>query len=102
MQGVFLAKNVYKFKEISLVQQVSLPAYPKDGHPSYSLIKNILSNFEKYVFVKHVLPKHKNLGRKTKNGQNTARKPVLGFSLIVNQGRDICFFCFSHTSVLHV
>ncbi len=66
VQGVFLAKKAYKLKEISLFQQVSLPAYPKDGHPIYSLIKNILSNFEKYVFVKHVPPKHKNLGQKTK------------------------------------
>ena len=53
-------------KEISLVQQAFITENPKDGHPSYSVIKNILSNFEKYCLVKHVSPKHKNLGQKRK------------------------------------
>ena len=66
MQRVFLAKKAYEFKEISLVQQAFIAEYPKDGHPSYSLTKNILSNFEKYVLVKHAPPKHKNLGQKRK------------------------------------
>ncbi len=66
MQRVFLATKAYEFKEISLVQQASIAEYPQDGIPNYSLIKNILSNFEKYIFVKHVPPKHKNLGQKRK------------------------------------
>ena len=60
MQRVFLAKKAYEFKEISLVQQAFITEYPKEGHPSYSVIKNILFNFEKYFLVKHVSPKHKN------------------------------------------
>jgi hypothetical protein len=53
-------------KEISLVQQSFITEYPKDGHPSYSVIKNILSNFENYGLVKHVSAKHINLGQKRK------------------------------------
>ena len=52
--------------EISLVQQAFITEYPKDSYLSYSVIKNILSNFEKYGLVKHVSPKHKNLGQKRK------------------------------------
>jgi hypothetical protein len=40
--------------------------YPNDGCPNYSVIKNILSNFEKHGLVEHVPPKHKNLGQKLK------------------------------------
>ena len=65
VQRVFLVKKAQELKEISLVQQVSLPAYPKDGHPIYFLIKNIMSNFEKYGLVEHVSPNHKNLGQTT-------------------------------------
>jgi hypothetical protein len=66
VQRVFLAKKAYEFKKISLVQQAFIAEYPKDGHLSYSLIKNILSYFEKYVLVKHGPPKHRNLGQKRK------------------------------------
>ena len=62
----FWQKKAYKFKEISLVQQAFITEYPKDGHPSFSVIKNILFNFKKYCLVKHVSPKHKNLGQKRK------------------------------------
>ena len=54
-------------KEISLVQRAFRTEYPNDGTPSYSVIKNILSNFEKYGSVAHVPPKHKNLGQKREN-----------------------------------
>ena len=61
-----MVKKAYELKEISLVQQAFITEYPKDGHPSYSVIKNILSNFEKYGLVKHMSPKHENLGQRRK------------------------------------
>ena len=51
MQGVFLVKKA---------QQAFITEYPKEGHPSYSVIKDILFNFEILCLVKHVSPKHKN------------------------------------------
>jgi hypothetical protein len=64
VQRGFLVKKVYGLKEISLVQRAFRREYPKDGTPNYYVIKNILSNFEKYGSVAHVLPKHKNFGQK--------------------------------------
>ena len=64
VQRVFLVKSVYELKEISLVQRAFRTEYLNDSTPSYSVIKNILSNFEKYGSVAHVPPKHKNLGQK--------------------------------------
>ena len=84
VQRVFLVKKVYELKEISLVQRTFRTEYPKYGTPSYSVIKNILSNFEKYGSVEHVSPKHKNLGQKREMTKKTARKPGLGFSSIIN------------------
>jgi ribosomal protein S19E (S16A) len=55
-------------KEISLVQQAFITEYPKEGDPSYSVIKNIFSNFEKHGLVEHVSPKQQKLRPKTKNG----------------------------------
>jgi hypothetical protein len=66
-------------KEISLVQQAFITEYPKDGHPSYSVIKNILPNFEKYGLVKHVSPKHKNLGQKRKMAKTQLENMVSDF-----------------------
>jgi hypothetical protein len=51
-------------KEISLVQQAFITEYPKDDHPSYSVIKSILSNFEKCGLIKHVSPKHEHLDQR--------------------------------------
>ena len=90
VQRVFLVKMVYELKEISLVQRALRTEYPKDGTPSYSVIKNILSNFEKYGSVAHVPPKHKNLGQKREMAKKTARKPGLGFSSIVDRESGIC------------
>jgi hypothetical protein len=66
-------------KEISLVQQAFITEYPKDGHPSYSVIKNILPNFEKYGLGKHVSPKHKNLGPKRKMAKTQLENMVSDF-----------------------
>ena len=61
---MFLVKKVYELKEISLVQRAFRTEYPKDGTPSHSVIKNILSNFEKHGSVAHVPLKPKNSGQK--------------------------------------
>ena len=58
----FLVKTFNEFKEISLVQRAFRTEYPKEGTPSHSVIKNILSNFEKYGSVALVPPKLKNSG----------------------------------------
>jgi hypothetical protein len=48
------------------VQRGFIKEYPNDGTPSYSVFKNILSNFEKYGLVKDVPSKHEILGQKRK------------------------------------
>ena len=63
-QRVFLVKKGYELKEISLVQRAFRTEYPKDGTPSNSVIKNILSNLEKHGSVAYVSPKQKNSGQK--------------------------------------
>ena len=55
-----LVKTFYEFKEISLDQRAFRTEYPQEGTPSHSVIKNILSNFEKYGSVALVPPKFKN------------------------------------------
>ena len=101
--GNILVKKVYELKEISLVQRAIRTEYPKDGTPSYSVIKNILSNFEKYGSVA-VATKTQKFRSKTRNGQKTARKPGLRFSLviIVNQERGICCWCFANSSISYL
>ena len=79
VQRVFLVKKVYELKEISLVQQAFIAEYPKDGTPNYSVIKNILSNFEKYGSVAHVPPKHKNLGQKREMAKKQLENMVSDF-----------------------
>ena len=79
VQRVFLVKKAQELKEISLVQQAFITEYPKDGHPSFSVIKNIQSNFEKYGLVKHVSPKHKNLGQKRKMAKKQLENMVSDF-----------------------
>ena len=70
---------VYELKEISLVQRTFRTEYPKDCNPSHSVIKNILSNFEKYGSVAHVPPKHKNLGQKRLMAKNQLESLVSDF-----------------------
>ena len=82
-------------KEISLVQRTFIAEYPKDGTASHSVIKNILSNFEKYDSVAYVSPKNKNQDIEKKS----ARKLGIGVSSIVNQKSGVCRWCFSHTCV---
>jgi hypothetical protein len=53
VQRVFFVKKVKELKKISLVQRAFITEYPNDGTPKYSVIKNILSNFEKYGLVEH-------------------------------------------------
>ena len=79
VQRVFLVKKVYELKEISLVQRAFRREYPKDGTPNYSVIKNILSNFEKYGSVAHVPPKHKNLGQKREMAKKQLENMVPDF-----------------------
>ena len=86
-QRVFLVKKGYELKEISLVQRAFRTEYPKDGTPSHSVIKNILSNFEKHGSVAHVPPKHKNSGQKREmvknqleNFQTSGKLVFWGFS----------------------
>ena len=79
VQRVFLVKKVYELKEISLVQRAFRREYPKDGTPNYSVIKNILSNFEKYGSVAHVPPKHKNLGQKREMAKKQLENMVSDF-----------------------
>ena len=79
VQRVFLVKKVYELKEISLVQRAFRRKYTKDGTPNYSVIKNILSNFEKYGSVAHVPPKHKNLGQKREMAKKQLENMVSDF-----------------------
>ena len=79
VQRVFLVKKFYELKEISLVQRAFRREYPKDGTPNYSVIKNILSNFEKYGSVAHVPPKHKNLGQKREMAKKQLENMVSDF-----------------------
>ena len=79
VQRVFLVKKVYELKEISLVQRAFRREYPKDGTTNYSVIKNILSNFEKYGSVAHVPPKHKNLGQKREMAKKQLENMVSDF-----------------------
>jgi len=78
-QRVFLVKKGYELKEISLVQRAFRTEYPKDGTPSHSVIKNILSNFEKHGSVAHVPPKHKNSGQKREMVKNQLENLVSDF-----------------------
>ena len=79
VQRVFLVKKVYELKEISLVQRAFRREYPKDRTPNYSVIKNILSNFEKFGWVAHVPPKHKNLGQKREMAKKQLENMVSDF-----------------------
>ena len=78
-QRVFLVKKVYDLKELSLVQRAFRTEYPKDGTPSHSVIKNIVSNFEKYGSVAHVAPKRKNSGQKREIVKNQLENLVSEF-----------------------
>jgi len=60
MQKKLIHKNYSVKNEI----QSFRTEYPNDGTPSHSVIKNILSYFEKYGSIAHVPPKHENLGQK--------------------------------------
>ena len=79
VQRVFLVKKVYELKEISLVQRAFRREYPKDGTPNCFVIKNILSNFEKFGSVAHVPPKHKNLGQKREMAKKQLENMVSDF-----------------------
>jgi len=74
-----LVKLVYELREIFLVQRAFRTEYPKVGNPSHSVIKNILSNFEKYGSVEHVPPKHKNLGQKREMAKKQLESLVSDF-----------------------
>ena len=72
--------------------------YPKDGKPSYTVIKNILSYFEKYGSVLYVSKKQKIMS-KTRDSQKSVRKLGLEVFSIANQESFICRWCFIHTFV---
>lgn len=57
---VFLVKNYYQLKSITLVQRAFRREFPKSETPASGTVKNVVSNFEKYGSVEHVAPKPKN------------------------------------------
>ena len=81
----FFVKQVYKLKEKSLIQRAFRTEYPKDGTPIHSVIKDILSYFEKHGSVAHVPPKHKNLGQKREMVKNQLESLVQDFPLFSNR-----------------
>ena len=80
MQRVFLVKKVYELKHLSLVQRAFRSQFPKDSTPTYSTIKNIVSNFEKHGSVHHVAPKPKIPDKKREMAKNDVENLVSEFA----------------------
>ena len=57
MQFVFLEKKYYLLKKLSSINRTLRSEYQKDGASTCSVIKNIVSRFEKYGSVQHVTRK---------------------------------------------
>ena len=56
---IFLMKKFYQFGSISVVQRAFRTEYKNESAPSHSIIKNIISNFEKTDSLGHPTPKRK-------------------------------------------
>ena len=56
---IFLVKKFYQFGCISVVQRAFRTEYKNESAPSHSIIKNIISNFEKTGSVGHATQKQK-------------------------------------------
>lgn len=67
---VFLMKNWYKFESISIVQRAFRTEYKNETAPSYTVIKNIISNFEKTGSVGYATPKRKEPNKKREETKN--------------------------------
>ncbi len=96
MQRVFLVKKAYELKEIFFVQLAFITEYPKDGTPSYSVFKNILSSFQKHGLVEHVLPRYKNLGQKQKKAKNSSKTWSRIFLNCQSGKRHLMLFSHTH------
>lgn len=63
-QRVFMVKKFNELNHISLIQRDFRKEYPKEDTPSHSVVKNVVSNFEKYGSVAYVTQAIKNQSQK--------------------------------------
>jgi AraC-like DNA-binding protein len=78
-ERVFLVKKKYELKEMSLIQKAWRTEFVNSKAPSYTTIKNIVSNFEKTGSVAHVPPKRKNPDPKREIAKNELEKMITEF-----------------------
>ncbi len=78
-QRVFLVKNYYDLKSITLVQRAFKLEFSQKTAPSPTTILNIVSNFEKYGSVLHVPPKSKNPSLKREKAKNDLKTVMSEF-----------------------
>ena len=78
-ERIFLAKKYYELKHISLVQKAWRTEFVKSRAPSVSIIKNIISNFEKTGSVAHVPQKRKEQSQKRQITKIQLEKMVSDF-----------------------
>lgn len=78
-ERVFLVKKYYELKSISLVQRAFRTKYIKSDAPNGSVIRNIVSNFEKTGSVGHVPPKPKEPSRKRETAKNQLKNMLSDF-----------------------
>jgi hypothetical protein len=73
---IFLLKKFYEFKSICLVQRAFRTEYKNETTPSSSVIKNIVSNFEKTGSVGYTRPKCKEPSKKREEAKNQLKVMV--------------------------
>jgi hypothetical protein len=76
---VFLVKKYYELQNITLVQRAYRTKYIKSEAPSYRLIKNIISNFEKTGSVGRVPQNARKPSKKREEAKNQLKTMVTDF-----------------------
>ena len=100
-QRVFLVKNDYDLKNISLVQRAFRSQFPKISTPSHSVRKNIISNFEKYGSVAHVPPISKNPSPKREKAKTDLQTMISEFPKLPIR-KAVSAIDVSQTLVYHI
>ena len=78
-ERVFLVKKYYESHNITSVQKAYRSNFKNSDAPSWSVIKNIISNFEKSGSVGHVPPKPKEPSKKREEAKNQLKTMVSDF-----------------------
>ena len=78
-ERVFLVKKYYESHNITSVQKAYRSNFKNSDAPSWSVIKNIISNFEKSGSVGHVPPKPKEPSKKRDEAKNQLKTMVSDF-----------------------